>query len=119
MVVRLRKPAVSTITGRVAGAQLLDHLRHPLLGLGDHRYGAERPLRIVALGQGSGRIGVDQRRLAAESKPVGGEAAGEGGFADAALGRRQRNDIVPGRACHVESPESHPPMRRTLRGMNS
>jgi hypothetical protein len=39
----------------------------------------------MAAGDGALRVGVDQRRFMAGQQPVGGQAAGEGGFADATL----------------------------------
>jgi hypothetical protein len=98
---------------------LLNNLGDELLGLGNHRHGAELSLRIVTFGKGRRRIGIDEGRLAPEGKEVGGEAAGERGFADASFGCCQCNDVVPGEACHYGSPESHPPMRDALLGMNS
>ena len=44
--------------------------------------------RVVAFGKGGGRIGVDERRLAAEGEEMGGETARKGGFTGASLGGR-------------------------------
>jgi hypothetical protein len=58
IVVRFRKPAVSTMIG-VLAPEFLDHFRDAFLRLGHHGYNAKLARRVMTVSESALRVSVD------------------------------------------------------------